>query len=97
MTIGAESLGVICLIAAISANSSFVALSELVGAWYVPSRTTLDAGVFATYPKSWNSFPLHMGASFASVYHLSRTSVNIVSSTASLVVDSETNPDCSST
>ncbi len=72
MTIGAESLGIICLIAAISANSSFVALSESAGAWawYVPSRTALDAGVFATYPKLLNSFPLHMGASFASVYHL---------------------------
>jgi hypothetical protein len=69
--IGTESLKIIRLIAAISVNSSFVALSELVGTWYVPSRTALDAGVFATYPKLLNSFPLHMGASFASVYCLS--------------------------
>jgi hypothetical protein len=47
--------------AAISVKSCFVALSESAGATYLPSRTALDAGVFAVYPKVRNRAPLHRG------------------------------------
>ncbi len=53
--------------ATISAKSCFVALSKSAGAMYVPSKTALDAGVFAMYPKVWNRVPLQMGAFPASV------------------------------
>ncbi len=54
--------------AAISAKSFFVALSESVGATYVLLSTALDAGVLAVYLKSWKRVPLHIGASPARVY-----------------------------
>jgi hypothetical protein len=92
IVIGAESLGIIRLIATISSKSSLVEISEFGSAWFVLSRTALDAGVFATYPKLLKSLPLHMGASLASMYCLSWTSLNIASSTVSLDVDSKTNP-----
>jgi hypothetical protein len=59
--------GINLQIAAISANSSFVAVSVSVGAAYVPSNTAIDAGVLAVYPKSLSNVPLHMGASPARV------------------------------
>ena len=84
--------------AAISANSSLVAASDVVGATLVPSRTALDAGAFAQYPKSWNSSPLQMGASPASVCHyFSWISKKIVLSTESRVVCSTIDPHSPST
>ncbi len=65
--IDTEFSGISFWIAASSAKSSFVALSNSAGATYVPSRTALDAGVLAIYPKSWNKAPLHIGASPARV------------------------------
>jgi hypothetical protein len=62
---------------------------EFGNAWYIPLRTALDAGVFATYPKSSKSLPLHMGASLASMYYLSWTSLNIAVSMVFLDIDSK--------
>ncbi len=59
--------GISFRMATISAKSCFVALSESAGAMHMPSRTALDAGVLAMYPKVWNRAPLHMGASPVSV------------------------------
>jgi hypothetical protein len=47
MDIDTKSFGILQQIAAISSNSSQVAVSELCGATYVPSSTALDAGVLA--------------------------------------------------
>ncbi len=74
--------------AAISAKSSFVALSESVGATYVPLRTAPDAGVLAVYLKSWKRVWLHIGASPARVYHFSCTSLKINCSMVSWVFHS---------
>ncbi len=52
MTIGTEFSGIRRRMAAISANKSLVALSDVVCASYVPSSTALDAVVFVRYPKS---------------------------------------------
>ena len=70
-------------ILAISTKSSAVDLSDSGGIVYVPSRTALEAGVFARYPKSWNNSPLHIGASPARVYRLLCTSLKIPCSTVS--------------
>jgi hypothetical protein len=67
MTIGTEFAGIRRRIAAISANKSLIASSEVGGATHVMSNTTLDAGVFAQYPKSWNRSLLQIGASPARV------------------------------
>jgi hypothetical protein len=67
MVIETKFSGISFCMAAISEKSCFVALSESAGATYVPSRTALDAGVLAVYPKVWNRAPLHMGASPVSV------------------------------
>ncbi len=90
-------LGIIHLIAAISANSSRVAVLVSCGAMYVLSSTALKAGVFAMCPKSLNNTPLQIGASPAIVYLLSCTSESILSTTVSLVVCSSIAPLWSST
>ncbi len=58
IVIETEFSGISFQIAAISVNSSFVALSESVGATYVPSSTALDAGVPAVYPKILKQGPV---------------------------------------
>jgi hypothetical protein len=67
MVIETKFSGISFCMAAISAKSCFVALSKSAGATYVPSRTALDVGVLAVYPKVWNMAPLHMRAYPASV------------------------------
>jgi hypothetical protein len=47
MVIETKFSGISFHMAAISAKSCFVALSESAGAAYMPSRTALDAGVLA--------------------------------------------------
>jgi len=52
ITIGTEFSGIRRRMAAISVNRSLVALSDVVGASYVPSSTAHDDLVFAWYPRS---------------------------------------------
>jgi hypothetical protein len=83
MATDTESFGMRVRIFAISAKSLAVAWSDSGGILYVPSRTALEAGVFARYPKSWNKSLLHIGASPARVYRLLCTLLKILCSTVS--------------
>jgi hypothetical protein len=88
MTMKTKFAGTKRQMAAILANSSFVAVSESIGALYVPSSTAFYAGVFDVYLKCSKNSPLQMGASSARVYCFSCTLEKMVYSTLSWVVGS---------